>query len=63
MLTHSIESADWVVLNRRWDLLNETNRSIQFGPDTPNHFVREKFDLWLESGEYLLFRNRRLRLE
>jgi hypothetical protein len=59
-LASDVVSADWVILNRRWDYLSETNRSTQFGPSEPNLAVRENFDLWLEVGSYLLFRNKKL---
>ena len=60
-LARDVESADWLVLNRAWDLINEPNQSSEFGPDTPNDVVRTKFDLWSEHGPYLIFRNKRLR--
>ena len=59
-LASDVISADWVVLNRRYDYLNEVNRSIQFGSSEPNLAIRENFDLWWERGAYLLFRNKRL---
>jgi hypothetical protein len=60
-LARDVESADWLVLNRAWDLINEPNRSSEFGPDAPNEVVRTKFDFWSEYGPYLIFRNKRLR--
>ncbi|MEY2546576.1 MAG: hypothetical protein QOG48_1693 [Verrucomicrobiota bacterium] len=60
-LARDIARADWVLLNRRWDFLIESNRSIQFGPNEPNETLRQDFDLWAEASEYLLYRNRRLR--
>ena len=59
-LASDVASADWVILNRRWDFLNEVNRSTQFGSDEPNHVLRENFELWWQSGSYLLFRNKAL---
>jgi len=56
----SIAGADWVILNRRWDFLNELNRSTAFGSDEPNQIVRENFELWWQGGAYLLFRNKRI---
>jgi hypothetical protein len=60
-LARDVARADWLVLNRAWDLLYEPNLSAEFGPDKPNQVVREKFDLWREYGPYLLLRNKRLR--
>jgi hypothetical protein len=58
-LAHDIARADWLVLNRTWDLIPDA--SSEFGPDEPNRVVRADFDLWRESGPYLLLRNKRLR--
>ena len=60
-LPRDVANADWVILNRRWDFLNESNRSIQLGASDPNQIVRQNFDFWSESGSYLLFRNKKLR--
>jgi hypothetical protein len=60
-LARDVASADWLVLNRAWDLIVEPNRSSEFGPDEPNKVVREGFDLWREYGPYLILRNKRLR--
>src|SRR5438445_336151 len=59
-LASDIAGADWVILNRRWDFLNELNRSTTFGSDEPNQIVRENFELWWQRGAYLLFRNKRI---
>ncbi|HEV2045818.1 MAG TPA: hypothetical protein VGQ95_04395 [Chthoniobacterales bacterium] len=60
-LARDVASADWLVLNRAWDLIFEPNRSSEFGPDEPNKVVRAEFDFWAEYGPYLIFRNKRLR--
>jgi hypothetical protein len=60
-LASDVARADWLILNRAWDILYEPNRSAEFGPDEPNQVVRSEFDLWKESGPYLLLRNKRLR--
>ena len=60
-LARDVASADWLVLNRAWDLIFEPNRSSEFGPDEPNKVVRAEFDFWAEYGPYLVFRNKRLR--
>jgi len=59
-LASDVASADWVILNRRWDFLNEVNRSTQFGSDEPNQVLRENFELWWQRGSYLLFRNKKI---
>lgn len=59
-LSGDLKSADWVLLNRRWDYLNESNRSTHLGPAEPNQIIREDFDFWWQRGSYLLFRNKRL---
>ena len=57
-LAADVESADWLVLNRRWDLWNEPNRSAEFGPDAPNEVVRQRFRLLGEYGSFLLFQKK-----
>lgn len=59
-LAEDVATADWLVLNRRWDFINEPNRSGQFGSDAPNQVVRSDFDFWWQCGSYLLFRNKKL---
>jgi hypothetical protein len=60
-LADDVSKADWLVLDRSWDNINEPNRSAEFGSDVPNQIVRRKFDLWAEYGPYLILRNQRLR--
>jgi hypothetical protein len=60
-LASDVEKADWLVLDRGWDSINEPNQSSEFGSDVPNAVVRAKFDLVGEYGPYMLLRNRRLR--
>jgi hypothetical protein len=57
-LPHDVESADWLVLNRRWDSWNEANRSREFGSDAANAVVRQHFILQGEFGSFLLFRKK-----
>ena len=59
-LAADIATADWIVLNRRWDFINESNTSIRFGSSDPVRVVREQFDYWWQTGSYLLFRNKKL---
>ena len=53
-------SADWLLLNRRWDFINEPNKSSQFDSDALNEIVRRNFDFWFETGSYQLFRSKML---
>ncbi|HEX8076364.1 MAG TPA: hypothetical protein VF511_01005 [Chthoniobacterales bacterium] len=57
-LAADVASADWLVLDRRWDRWDEPNRSAEFGPDAPNEVVRERFELVGEFGSFLLFRKK-----
>ena len=59
-LASDVASADWVILNRRWDFLNEINRSTEFGSNEPNQVLRKNFELWWQGGSYLLFRNKQI---
>jgi hypothetical protein len=59
-LADDMATADWLVLNRRWDFINEPNQSSQFGSDEANQVILNGFDLWWKSGSYLLFRNKKL---
>jgi len=59
-LAADIATADWIVLNRRWDFINESNASVRFGSSDPVRVVREQFDYWWQTGPYLLFRNKKL---
>ena len=57
-LAADVESADWLVLNRRWDTWKEPNRSGELGSDAPNEVVRRRFRLLGEFGSYLLFQKK-----
>ena len=57
-LTTDVQSADWLVLNRAWDLWNEPNGSTVYATGAPNLVVRKEFDLCGEFGSYLLFRRK-----
>jgi len=59
-LARDIASADWLLLNRRWDFINEPNKSSQFDSDALNEIVRRNFDFWFETGSYQLFRSKML---
>lgn len=57
-LTADVESADWLILNRRWDSWKEPNPSREFGSGAANDVVRERFALQGEYGSFLLFRRK-----
>jgi hypothetical protein len=54
-LANDVKDADWLVLNRDFDLWNEPNRSREFQSDVPNQMVKEHFEVVGEFGDYLLF--------
>jgi hypothetical protein len=58
-LASDVASADWLVLNRAWDVANEPNRSVEYGSTEPGDIVRERFLPAGRSGSYLLFRRAR----
>lgn len=58
-LASDIASADWLVLNRAWDVANEPNRSVEYGSTEPGDIVRERFLPAGRFGSYLLFRRAR----
>lgn len=60
-LASDIANSDWLILDRGWDLINEPNKSSEYGSDEANEVVRQKFDFWAEYGPYVLMRNQRLR--
>jgi hypothetical protein len=59
-LSRDVESAYWLVLNRRYNFLKESNHSTQVGSAEANQVVRWNFDFWWERGSYLLYRNKKL---
>lgn len=57
-LAADLKSADWLVLNRRWDTWDEPNSSTQYGSNTPSEIVRDGFEICGEHGPYLLLRKK-----
>jgi hypothetical protein len=57
-LAADVRRADWLVLNREWDLAKEPNRSSEYASSAPNAVVQKEFDLCGEFGGYLLFRRK-----
>jgi hypothetical protein len=42
-LAEELATADWVILTRLWEGWYEPNAAMEFGPDTPNEVIRERF--------------------
>lgn len=57
-LADDIRTADWVILNRRWDDWEEANRSGENGSAEPNAVIRKDFVLVGVYGPYGLFHRR-----
>jgi len=60
-LDRDVATADWLLLNRSWDYWAEHNASAEYGSDAANQVVQTDFDVWAESGGYLLYANEKLR--
>jgi hypothetical protein len=58
-LAEDVKDADWLVLNRDFDLWTEPNRSREFQSDVPNQMVKEHFEVVGEFGAYLLCHRRK----
>jgi hypothetical protein len=61
-LTSDIESADWLVLDRTWDVWPENNKSAEYGSNLPNEAVEHLFRKQGEFGSYTLFAKKTTRL-
>ena len=57
-LAEDVKDADWLVLNRDFDLWNEPNRSREFQSNVPNQMVKEHVEVVGEFGSYLLFHHK-----
>jgi hypothetical protein len=57
-LANDIRTANWVILNRRWDNWEEMNRSGENGSDEPNEVIRKDFVFLGAYGPYGLFGRR-----
>jgi hypothetical protein len=55
-LAADVASADWLVLNRQWDVANEPNRSVEFGPPEAANVVRDRFQMQGIYGSFAIFR-------
>jgi hypothetical protein len=58
-LAADLASADWLLLSRRWDLLDGVGASRWQGSAEPQRVVAELFALRSERGPYRLFERRR----
>ncbi len=59
-LAADVATADWLVLDERWDRPNEPNLCAHEGSDRPNQVVRENFDLVTSCYSYKLYRKKPL---
>ena len=57
-LAADVQSADWLVLNRAWDLWNEPNRSTEYASNEPNEVVQRDFEVVREFGGYVILRRK-----
>ena len=57
-LASDVESADWLILNRAWDAMNEPNGSAKYGSNAPNAIVQRDFVQCGEFGGYLLWQRK-----
>ena len=58
-LAEDVKDADWLLLNRDFDLWTEPNRSREFQSDASNQMVRSRFKICGEYGAHLLCRRRK----
>jgi hypothetical protein len=57
-LAADVASADWLILNRRWDVWPELNESQKNGSDVPMSVIRDQFEI-CKRGVFLdLYRRR-----
>ena len=59
-LAADVGSADWLVLDERWDRPNEPNLCAHEGSDLPNQVVRESFVEVTTCYSYKLYRKKPL---
>lgn len=59
-LAADVSSADWLILDQRWDKPNEPNLCAHEGSDLPNQVVREQFVPVTECYTYTLYRKKPL---
>jgi hypothetical protein len=57
-LAADIKSADWLILDERWDKPNEPNLCAHNGSDLPNQVVREHFEQVTTCYTYALYRKK-----
>jgi hypothetical protein len=54
-LAADIASADWLILDHRWNQWSEPNASQEYGSEAPERAILEHFRLELKVGDYDLF--------
>ena len=57
-LASDVASADWLILNRRWDTWREPNRSVENGDEMANTVVVTQFEPVGEYGPFVLFHHK-----
>jgi hypothetical protein len=55
-LAADIESADWLILDHRWNQWTEPNASQEYGSEAPEKAIVKHFRLEVKVGDYDLFR-------
>ena len=55
-LATDVESADWLILDHRWNQWREPNASQEYGSEAPELTIMERFRPELKVGDYDLFR-------
>jgi hypothetical protein len=57
-LAADVATADWLILDHRWDVWDEPNESVKYGSDAPTQVVKNQFQMCGQFGNYGLFRRR-----
>ena len=61
-LAADVATADWLILDHRWDVWKEPNESVKYGSDAPTQVVINQFQMCGQFGNYGLFRRRAIAL-
>ena len=61
-LAADVATADWLILDHRWDVWKEPNESVKYGSDAPTQVVINQFQMCGQFGNYDLFRRRSIAL-
>ena len=57
-LAADVASADWLVLDRVLDIINEQNESSKFGSDQPMQMITQRFQLVGQMGPWQIYRKK-----